>query len=444
MIRNFASSIALAALMVLGTVNGAIAQFYTGAQSLGVPLVMRPVAERAGLTRSWVTQLPIDGARSKVTRIRYYDGLILAVTDEGMLHVVDAETGALRWSFQAGDRNTLTLAAGANANRVAVANTAFVYVLDRASGDLVFQRHLTGTPERGPVLTAHHVILPIVRGPLEVYDLDRQADKDTTATYLPSAGRVIGHPAVSDISIAWAGDLNRMHAHEFADLGTNIDVAVPDGISTGAVIFFPYIYMGTEGGFLMAYDAQHGDEVWRFSTGSPIRELPMALGAVVYVLPEDGGMFAVAAKTGERLWYAPDPRKFISASPLHVYALDAFGRVTILDAKSGARVATMPIPRELQPLANEANDRLMFYTERGLLQCLHEPQLKDPATYVQPKPSAPAKGPVAAPADASPPAEGAAAPPADAAPAAAPVVAPAAAPPAAEAAPAPGDNPFGN
>jgi hypothetical protein len=183
-----------------------------------MPLIPRTVAERSGLVRAWYLQLPLDQAKSKITRIRFFSGLILAVTDEGMLHVVDAESGQLRWSFQAGDRGKLVLAGGANATHVAVANTSTLFVLDRASGNLIYQRELTGTPERGPVLTEHHVILPLVKGPLEVYPLT-DADKKLYPGYLPSAGRVIGHPAVSGIEIAWAGDLNRICAPTFPTPG---------------------------------------------------------------------------------------------------------------------------------------------------------------------------------------------------------------------------------
>ena len=295
-------------------------------------------AERAGLTRSWYLQLPIDGGHTKVTRIRFFSGLILIVTDEGVLHVVDAETVRAALVVQSRQSQHADAGRRRNSTHVAVANTSTLFVLDRATGDLIFQRQLSGTPERGPVLSEHHVVLPLVNGPLEVYPLTG-AEKSMYPTYLPSAGRVIGHPAVSGIEVAWAGDLNRIHAHQFADLGADWDSAVADGISTGTVIFSPNIYIGTEGGYLIAFDAQRGDEVWKFAAGSPIHELPVPLGPVVYVLAEDGGMFAVNSKHGEQIWSTPDPAQFVSASPDRVYAIDRFHRLTIHDAKTGARSA---------------------------------------------------------------------------------------------------------
>jgi hypothetical protein len=372
-----------------------------------MPLVPRTVAERSGLVRAWYLQVPLDVTRSKITRIRLFSGLILVTTDEGMLHVIDAETGALQWSFQAGDRRTLTLAGGANATHVAVANTSTLFVLDRASGNLIFQRKLTGTPERGPVLTENHVVLPLVKGPLEVYSLKAANTKEFPG-YLPSAGRVIGHPAISGIEVAWAGDLNRLHAHQFADLGADFDVPIADGISTGATIFAPRIYIGTEGGYLLAFDAQRGDEVWRFAGGSPIKEMPIATGPVVYVMAEDGGMFAVRADNGAQIWSSPDPAQFVSSSPDCVYAIDRFGQLAILDAKTGARIGSMPLVSTIKPLLNPDNDRLLLYTDRGFIQCLHEAKLTEPHAYMPPpiraKSSAPAP-PAAKPAEAAPAAE---------------------------------------
>jgi outer membrane protein assembly factor BamB len=391
------------------------------AQSREMPLIPRTVAERSGLVRAWYLQLPLDPAKSKITRIRFFAGLILAVTDEGMLHVVNAESGQLRWSFQAGDRGKLVLAGGANATHVAVANTSTLFVLDRASGNLIYQRELTGTPERGPVLTEHHVILPLVKGPLEVYPLV-DADKKLYPSYLPSAGRVIGHPAVSGIEIAWAGDLNRIHGHQFADLGATFDSPVGDGISTGATIFSPNIYIGTEGGYLIAFDAQRGDEVWKFAAGSPIKEMPIALGSVIYVLAQDGGIFAVKPDHGTQLWSSPDPARFVSASPDRVYTIDRFGRLAILDAKTGARVGTMPLPQMTKPLPNDQSDRLLLYTDRGFIQCLHEAKLTEPHLYIAPLPQVKAKNappPQAKPVEAQPAAaEPAAAPAAEPMPAA--------------------------
>ncbi|HEY2761405.1 MAG TPA: hypothetical protein VGI75_11695, partial [Pirellulales bacterium] len=138
-------------------------------QSMDVPLIAQTSAEHAGLTRAWFVQAPLDATRSKLTHIDFQSGLILLVTDEAQLHVLDPETGLRQWSFQVGDKRFVAQSAAANDNYVAVANNIHLFLLDRASGNLVFSPLLTGTPATGPVLTDNHVITPLVQGQLEAY-----------------------------------------------------------------------------------------------------------------------------------------------------------------------------------------------------------------------------------------------------------------------------------
>src|SRR5262245_18868406 len=55
-----------------------------------VPLIFQEQAEQVGLKRAWYSQIPLYQARSKVTHLTFQSGLLLAVTDQNMLHVVDA------------------------------------------------------------------------------------------------------------------------------------------------------------------------------------------------------------------------------------------------------------------------------------------------------------------------------------------------------------------
>src|SRR5262245_16860699 len=184
-----------------------------------LPLIFHEQAEQVGLKRAWYTQLPLDIARSKVKYVTFQSDLRRPGPDDNMLHVVDPESGLLQWSFKIGQRKFVPLSAGANANFVAVANTARLFVLDRAGGNLVFNHALSGTPDRGPVLTENHVILPLVNGPLEVYPLDQAFEKLLSPYYLPSAGRMIGEVAAVNQGVAWAGDLNLINAHQFREQG---------------------------------------------------------------------------------------------------------------------------------------------------------------------------------------------------------------------------------
>jgi outer membrane protein assembly factor BamB len=417
MIRLAGTALAICSLV------GASAAKIATAQSISVPLISQEQAAQYGLQRAWVTQVPLDRARSKITHINLQSGLLLVVTSEGMLYVINPETGQINWSFQVGQPKMLALSAGANDTHVAVANTTRLFVLDRNTGNVVMDREVTGTPQQGPVLIAKKVLLPLVRGRLEAYPLplddNTKPENVLSPDYYQSAGRMFGSPAVSDTEIVWSGDLDQINAHLFGEHEADLNILVPDGVSNAPAMFYPQIYLGTRNGYLIAFDYDHLKEIWRFSTGSPILQRPIAIGPVVFTLPEDGGMYAVDPKSGNQQWFAADPVQFVAASPTRIYARDQFGRLIALDLKTGNRAAVMPLPRSLKALTNNHTDRLVLFTDEGLIQSLHERALPQPIIYLPPKPEAPKKGAGGGSKTETAPAGAAAAPAANAMPAAA-------------------------
>ncbi len=370
-----------------------------------ISLLPRTEAEAHGLTRAWYTQVPLDPARSKVTYVTLQAGLLMVVTNDAMLHVIDAETGLLRWSFEASKRSSQTLAASANDKYVAVVSGTMLFVLDRGAGSLYFKREVTGVPDQGPTVTANHVAVPNTLGPIEVYPLNVEPEKILYPQYLECPGRIVGRPVVLGDALAWTTDQDKLRGHQFAELGVDFTDAVMGGVSTAAAVFPPYAFVGTRSGYVYAYDAVRSAPVWEFTSPSAIRRKPVALGTALYAMIEDGGMYSIDPKNGNQLWFSPDPKYFISASPDRIYTLDRYGSMAIIDAKTGAHTSSMKIPSSLKPLVNDQSDRLFFFTDDGLIQCLHELNRTTPISYTPPPPKA--KEPLKKPA-AKPAAEGAA------------------------------------
>jgi hypothetical protein len=388
MFRSLVIAPLLAVFLVLSASQSA------SAQSIGLPLIPREMAQQWGLQRAWVAQVPLDRARSKILYIKLQAGLLLVVTSENMLYVIDPETGHIQWSFLIGDRRLMPLSASANATHIAVANTARLFLLSRATGDVVVNREITGTPSRGPQLTSTKVIIPLVNGPLESYPSDDRVTLDELSDpknvlepkYFQSAGRLFGEPAVSDEFIVWAGDLNQISDHLFGDHPADFNALVPERVSTAPALLASQAYVGTELGYLVAYDANGLTELWRSSTGAPIHHRPIATESALYVLPDDGGIVALDPKSGDLHWSSPDPIQFATSSPDRVYTIDNFGRLTILNAKTGALAAAFQLPHSMKALTNDQTDRLVLYTDEGLIQSLHEPGLAQPHLHAPPKP----------------------------------------------------------
>ena len=101
-------------------------------------------------------------------------------------------------------------------------------------------------------------------------------------------------------------------------------------------------------------------------------------------MPESGGMFCLDGAKGTEVWFAQGVRQFVSMSPTRVYTIDVSRRLMILDAKTGARLDTMPLEGTLRKLHNEQTDRIYLVGANGLVQCLHETNLDQPTVYAPP------------------------------------------------------------
>ena len=77
--------------------------------------------------------------------------------------------------------------------------------------------------------------------------------------------------------------------------------------------------------------------------------------------------------------------------PSRIYTRDQYGRLAVLDAKTGARIATLKLPQSVKALMNDQSDRLVLSTEDGLIQSLHETALEQPYLNMPPKIECPKK-----------------------------------------------------
>ena len=65
------------------------------------------------------------------------------------------------------------------------------------------------------------------------------------------------------------------------------------------------VFIGSEKGDLLAFDARTGRPRWTYAAGKPVRSRPAVDGGTVYVGGEDGHVHAVDARTGRPRWRAP-------------------------------------------------------------------------------------------------------------------------------------------
>ena len=346
-------------------------------------VIPQTTAARHGLTRAWFTQIEVDRAIGRVEHITLNRDLLIAQTNKAIVHAIDAETGRTLWIQQIGERNLINMAPAANEKFVAVINGTTLYVVDRGTGVLKWQRRLNAVPGAGAALSETHVFVPMHDGMIQGWALDNEKNK--IPWIYKSAGHTLIQPIVTSTTISWTTDRGYFYVAEHGEkMRIRYRVETRDSIDSQPAYWTPYLYAGSTDGYVYAVNEKTGDSAWKFSTGSPVGQPPVAINGKVYVVPDDAGMFCLSGDTGKQEWLAAGPRQFLAASPTRIYAVDAINRLLTLDAKSGARIGIMPIDGLNMRLINSQSDRIYLGTKTGLLQCLRETELKQPLAYIPP------------------------------------------------------------
>jgi outer membrane protein assembly factor BamB len=366
-----------------------LAVFLTASLGRAAALVSESQAARCGLTRAWYAQAGAPRSTGPVNHVHWTDGLLLAQTTGGMLTALDAETGRTLWTAQIGPRGRLTSEAAANKDYVAAVNGSTLYVLDRATGAVLWQRPLSGAPGAGPAVSQTHAFVPMIDGRVEGYAIDG-ATKYSPWTY-KSAGRMLTPPMATGQSISWTTEQGYFYVADPNAKGVRYRLETRDAIHARPGYWTPNLYAGSTDGFVYAVDEGSGKINWKFSIGDSIYEPPVAINDRVFVVSQFRGMTCLAAKGAAELWVAPGITQFLSASPTRVYACDNVGRLVALDVETGGRLATMTLIDVAQKLTNSHSDRVYLVGAGGAVQCLRELGLKTPVLHVPPPPTLPQK-----------------------------------------------------
>jgi len=395
-------------------------------------LIPEPVAAQHGLTRAWAAQVQLDSARGQLRNLVLDTGTLFAQTDQGILEAIDAETGKRLWTAQVGERGYPTFAPAVNPTLVALINGSTVYVLNRCNGKVLWKAQLNGAPSAGPALSRQRVYVPMNDGMIFSYaltpmeesskELDKLArEQSPTPEQVaaretarreslrlkqdkspPLGCRGPGRPLVAPLVtrqnvdeeyVTWTtergylcvGRVDRTRGNQFALL-YRLHTEAP--ISNQPCYMPPnpsiagdsgVIFAASEDGYIHAIRERDGNELWRFSTGSPIVENPVALGRFVLVTNQLGGLYCLdAANTGNQVWWSPEVTRVVAAGKQRVYAADKVGRIRVLEGRSGAVLDTIAAEYLPVKLTNSETDRMFLASKTGLVQCLHEIELSQP------------------------------------------------------------------
>lgn len=354
---------------------------HSRAQGLRGEVISEPMAARHGLQRAWVTQIQMDRSRDRLHSLTLHNGTLLALTDQGSLHVIDAETGRSLWVLQVGNRSYPTLPAATNGRQLAVVNGDRLYLMDLTNGEAAWDARLPGAPSAPPLMSETFVYVPLFNGLMVAYDLN---ESRRPAWKYRGSSRPESRPLLTDHRLVWstADGLVYGSRHNRLDIEYRYETQGP--VICSPAYQSPRVFIASQDRYVYCIDEARGTTLWRFSAGTPLSQTPVPIDESLYVVAGGGGLFSLSISQGLEQWFAPDVVQFLAASPTRLYVADRMGRTLVLSRTSGTRLDTLPTGMLPLKLQNEQTDRLYLGTHTGLLQCLHEQGLDHPILHREP------------------------------------------------------------
>lgn len=332
-------------------------------------LVREDQARRFGLTRAWFTQVDVNPGRNAVERAVLMDDELAILTTAGVLQVLDANTGATRWSERIGNPRYPSLGPAANETHVALINGSTLYVYDREKRREVYSRPVNGGPAAGPALAEGVAYVPLFSGQIEGFSL---SDEKQVPWFYQSAGRLYMRPVTTKNRVVWATDAGYLYGADSKGDGIRYRFETLSPIAATPAANDRDVFAVAEDGYVYCLQEDTGRLRWRYATGWPAKYSPVVVGEKLYVATDEPALHCLDTADGALNWVSIGVAQFVASSPTRVYGMDRYGGLMILDGESGVVVGEAAGREGTTAVLNEKTDRLYLVSETGLVQCLHE------------------------------------------------------------------------
>lgn len=412
------------------------------------------VANRMGLVREWVAQIPFDSARADLEHVAIGDGLVIAQTGDGGVHAFAAAPfatspaprpgatalGSLLWSKRFGVAGGPTTVAGIGPRLVTVARDLDLFAVDRETGATRWHRPLGRLPAGGAVEIGDWVYAPLSGGSIRrlTFDPLQPTAKEATPAAPPKrkAGNKKGSPAPSSAKptaellrprtfnsagfvdrplrplgkgVAWTttgGVLVTLQPDEtdwerFEFALNSAAVAAP--LTRGNAVFAATVAADLARVDFVASGKRGLRTGWHVVLDAVPDAGPFLGGDTLVVSLGDSGLAAFSAETGAPLWRSPVAGRVLAVAGDRIWIIDRTARLAGLDLATGERRERLCLGGFSFPVVNTESDRLILASPDGLLAALapRRPAPSPAAPPPAPQPAAPQpEAPPAAEADA--------------------------------------------
>lgn len=376
----FFASLAFGSMCLMNSIP-AFAQ--SSSTSVATELPTSRMLSRLGLERAWWSQATVNPKRDKVKYMVLDEENVYLQGTGGTVTAFDAESGKRLWSVQLGNRDEPIFPGVSNEKYFLAVNGMSLYCIERFSGKVLWQLTLPGMPSVGPSVDDQHIYIGTLDGSIYSFELRkidelyhknllpqwsyqamrwryRTSKEITTKAY--STGRLVNF-ASRDGSLYAVGALERDLTWQFE---TSAPITAPLAATNDSLI------LASEDYFVYCLDRNNGLVRWEFASGFPIRKAPIVIGQDLYIMPDRGGLFNLAVRTGQEKWERPGITDLLGATKSRLFASDVTGNIVLLQRSTGRPLGTLPLRPFSLRLQNDRTDRLFLATPSGLIVCLRE------------------------------------------------------------------------
>ncbi|MDR1958199.1 MAG: PQQ-binding-like beta-propeller repeat protein [Planctomycetaceae bacterium] len=153
----------------------------------------------------------------------------------------------------------------------------------------------------------------------------------------------------------------------------------PDAVNSQSLVI-----VGTNSGYVVAYNEASGEIVWVYSTGIPVASRIAVIGKNVYAVTKDGTLTCLNVDTGIPVWKAAQLGEFVAASPNRLYFTNSKSELVGVSPVDGTQSQLFSLDRRITTYFNLQNDRIYLISNSGLVQMVRETSLEKPVEHLIP------------------------------------------------------------
>lgn len=357
-----------------------------GAKTTGTAGRPGPVSQ-VGTRMAWRVSLPLR----TVDAVRYYElleGNLYAITTNGMVYCIQADSGQLLWSRQLmappGTIYPPVVYRSPEFYGVAFTLSTEVVLLDPMTGSEFNRIRLISPASASATASAGRIYAAETNRRIRAYDLKdnyqawqimTEGPVEVAPIYQPDLETLVLVDLTGVIAMVWGTDKEEVYVRRLGGEPQG-EIAADDA----------HFYISTANSVVHCVDRLNGESVWEHRLPDRPAGGPVVVNGSVYQALTGGGLQRIGMDPQRPNWLNPDARQFLaewSGQPVLLYR---DGRVVAVDPVSGEPAAVIDAAPAVSGIANTINDGLLLTTPSGDIRCI-QPLESSPATLATFRPT---------------------------------------------------------